>query len=86
MKIIKVLFSLIFALLLVIFALKNNQWVQVHFWPSHLRLEMNLATVIISSFTAGVLCGGLLMWVRHWWLKLKAATKKSQGKERDIDL
>jgi Protein of unknown function (DUF1049). len=70
MYIIKLIFSLVVALILTVFAVKNSQIVPIDLWPLPLQFNLTLSLVILGAFFTGLLCGGFLVWCKHVLKKL----------------
>jgi len=61
-SIMRLLISLPFLLLLVLFALSNTGTVQVGIWPTDLSLHAPLSLVILGGMAIAFLLGGVLVW------------------------
>lgn len=63
MKTIKLILSLIIALVITIFSVKNSQVVDIDLWPLPLQFRLTLSLVLVGTFTVGTLAGAGLVWV-----------------------
>jgi uncharacterized integral membrane protein len=68
----RLLLSLPFVLLLVLFALSNTQAVRLGLWPTDLSLVVPVAVVILVAMAAAFLLGAALVWVSVLGARLRA--------------
>ena len=62
-KAFKIIFSVLIALVLTVFAVKNSHIVAINLWPFPLQFNLTLSLVLIGTFTVGAVSGGLLVWI-----------------------
>ncbi len=62
-KAFKIIFSVLIALILTVFAVKNSHVVAINLWPLPLQFKLTLSLVLIGTFTVGAVAGGLLVWI-----------------------
>ena len=62
-KAFKIIFSVLVALVLTVFAVKNSHIVAINLWPFPLQFNLTLSLVLIGTFAVGALSGGLLVWI-----------------------
>jgi uncharacterized integral membrane protein len=62
-KAIKIIFSVLIALMVTVFAVKNSHVVAIDLWPLPLQFKLTLSLVLIGTFAVGTLSGGLLVWI-----------------------
>ena len=63
LKAFKVIFSVLVALILMVFAVKNSHVIDINLWPFPVQFKLTLSLVLIGTFTLGALSGGLLVWI-----------------------
>jgi uncharacterized integral membrane protein len=73
LKALKLLFSLVLALVLTVFAVKNSRVVPIDLWPLPLQFNLTLSLVILGCFAVGMGFGALLVWMSHLINKLMDA-------------
>lgn len=75
----KIILSVLIALVVTIFSVKNSSIVDINLWPLPLQFRLTLSLVLIGTFATGALFGGLLVWISHLRKHfLKAQKKKNQ--------
>ena len=62
-KALKLILSVLIALVLTVFAVKNSRVVDIDLWPLPFQFRLTLSLVLIGTFTVGALCGGFLVWI-----------------------
>tara|TARA_R110002095_G_scaffold171206_4_gene148773 strand:+ start:2684 stop:2950 length:267 start_codon:yes stop_codon:yes gene_type:complete len=62
-KALKIIFSVLIALVVTVFAVKNSHVVDIDLWPLPLQFRLTLSLVLIGTFAVGALSGGLLVWI-----------------------
>jgi uncharacterized integral membrane protein len=62
-KAIKIILSVLIALMVTVFAVKNSHVVAIDLWPLPLQFKLTLSLVLIGTFAVGALSGGLLVWI-----------------------
>lgn len=78
-KAIKILFSVLIALMVTVFAVKNSHVVAIDLWPLPLQFKLTLSLILIGTFAVGALSGGLLVWISQISKRfLKPVEKTSQ--------
>lgn len=82
MQALKLIFSLVFALILTVFAVKNSRIVPIDLWPLPLQFNLTLSLVILGSFFAGLFFGGFVVWIKQVYKKV--LTKKSSDPDPKV--
>lgn len=67
----RILIALPFLVLLVLFAVSNPQQVQLGLWPTDLSVPVSLAMAVLAAMGAGLLIGGLLVWLSALGARLR---------------
>ena len=83
MHVLKLILSLLIALILTVFAVKNSQIVPIDLWPLPLQFNLTLSLVILGAFFTGLLCGGFLVWFKQT-LKKMFRLKKHEDEPRPV--
>lgn len=84
MKIISWLFGLLFSLLALAFALKNQQAVTVSLWPFGLEVPAPVYLLTLGTLFLGILIGGAVGWLGHLPHRLEARRlRKDIGQLRE---
>lgn len=77
---IKIIFSVLVALVLTVFAVKNSQIVGIDLWPLPLQFKLTLSLVLMGTFFVGALAGGFLVWASHFRKRfLRKKPRESEG-------
>ena len=62
-KSLKIILSVLIALMVTVFAVKNSHIVAIDLWPLPLQFRLTLSLVLIGTFAIGALSGGILVWI-----------------------
>jgi len=74
------------ALIAVLFALSNREWVDVAFWPLPGTVEIPLYLMSLPGIPIGFVLGGLLVWSTKRIYKVRAARAERRAEDLDREL
>jgi uncharacterized integral membrane protein len=87
-KLVHWLVTLPVALVSVVFAISNLDWVPIGFWPFSDIYEMRLGVVVLAALFAGFIAGEFVAWVngRRWRREARRRQRRIEALERELAL
>jgi len=85
-KLVHWLVTLPVALLCVVFAVSNLDWVPIGFWPFADIYEVRLGTVVLAALFVGFLAGEFVAWVNgsRWRREARRRQRRIDALEREL--
>lgn len=86
-KLLRSIFSIVIAAILIVFSLGNRQKVDIVWSPIHESAELPVYFLILIALLIGFLIGGIMVWLNYVPIKRinKKQNKKIQNLEKKIE-